>query len=93
ANAVVMLGGMKELGAVSEEEHRAVLNMVQSFDFKMKVFVGQEFAFVSSQDPSAMWFATSEDAKQYFESNILKDCTILIKGSNSTKMGTLEETL
>jgi len=93
ANAVVMLGGMKELGAVSEEEHRAVLNMVQSFDFKMKVFVGQEFAFVSSQDPSAMWFATSEDAKQYFESNILKDCTILIKGSNSTKMGILEETL
>ena len=93
SNAVVMLGGMKELGATSEQEHREVLRMAQGFNFAKMVFVGPEFAFVCQSDKNALWFATSQEAKQYFEANPLKDCTILIKGSNSTKMGVMEETL
>ncbi len=57
------------------------------------VFVGDEFAFVKTLKDNMMWFATSQDAKHFFADNPLNDCTILIKGSNSTKMGVLEEIL
>ena len=93
SNAVVMLGGMKELGATSEQEHREVVAMAQSFGFSKMVFVGEEFAFVKGLADSVLWFATSQDAKQYFADNPLNDCTILIKGSNSTKMGILVDSL
>ena len=92
-NAVVMLGGMKELGPTSEQEHRNVVEMAQSFGFSKMVFVGEEFAFVKGLADNVLWFATSQDAKQYFADNPLNDCTILIKGSNSTKMGILEDSL
>ena len=93
ANAVVMLGGMKELGPTSEQEHREVVAMAQSFAFSKMVFVGEEFAFVKGLADNVLWFATSQDAKQYFADNPLNDCTILIKGSNSTKMGILVDSL
>lgn len=92
-NSVVMLGGMKELGQVSEQEHRQVVELVMGFGFGKMVFVGEEFAFVKTLKDNMMWFATSQDAKQFFADNPLNDCTILIKGSNSTKMGVLEEIL
>jgi len=93
SNAVVMLGGMRELGPTSEQEHRNVVDMVQSFGFSKMVFVGEEFAFVKGLADNVLWFATSQDAKQYFVDKPLNDCTILIKGSNSTRMGILEEIL
>ena len=92
-NSVVMLGGMKELGATSEQEHREIFELAESFGFSRMVFVGDEFAFVNGLGDNVLWFANSQEAKQYFTDNPLKDCTILVKGSNSTKMGAIVDGL
>ena len=92
-NKVVMLGGMKELGTGSMAEHQNIVKLVESFRFLKKVFVGEEFSFVKGMDAETLWFATSSEARDYFASDRLCDCTILVKGSNSTKMWILEEVL
>ncbi len=92
-NSVVMLGGMKELGDTSEQEHRDVFRLAGSYGFSLMVFVGDEFSFVKGMEDNVIWFATSREAKRFFANNLLNDCTILIKGSNSTRMGLLVESL
>lgn len=92
-NRVVMLGGMKELGADSMKEHRNIVQLVENCHFAKNVFVGEEFSFVKGNNASTLWFATSSEAREHFSKNRLENCTILVKGSNSTKMWILEEIL
>lgn len=87
---VVMLGGMKELGADSVLEHRRVVDMVEASGFDSIVLVGAEFEGMS---PSALWFADSDQARAYFESHPLSGATILLKGSNGSRMWLIEQAL
>lgn len=89
---VVVLGEMKELGVDSELEHKQVVEQLRNYIFANKVFVGRGFSFVQ-QDADCMWFANIEEAKEYFKNNPISDATILLKGSNSVRVGALEEIL
>ena len=91
-NKVVVLGEMKELGVDSELEHKQVLEQLRNYTFANKVFVGGGFSFVQ-QDADCMWFANIEEAKEYFKNNPISNATILLKGSNSVRVGALEEIL
>lgn len=89
---VVMLGGMKELGAESEREHQQLVQRLRYCHFESVVLVGDEFAFAKTE-PTVMHFANVEQAKQHFTAHPLSEKTILIKGSNGTRMWLLEEIL
>lgn len=89
---VVMLGGMKELGAESNAEHRRIMDLVCRCDFDGVVLIGEEFAF-ARQWPAVLWFADSAEACAHFSDKPLSGAAILLKGSNSNHMWELEKVL
>lgn len=87
-----ILGDMKELGDASEEEHKKVVETLAKSDFENIWLVGDEFAkavkaLYSEGDASVFTlFPTVEEVKAEIAANKPKGYTILIKGSNSTKL-------
>ena len=90
-----ILGGMKELGAESQAEHQAIADRLEAHPDIETILVGPEFGFIHD-NPSysrLLWFADVEAAKAYLQAHPLTHRTILLKGSNSTRMWLLEEVL
>lgn len=87
----VFMGAMRELGDVSEEEHRNCLELMKSKNFEQIALVGKEYkAFAGNDVP---WFETSSELREYLFSHPCSDCLILIKGSRTTKMEIIEDVL
>ncbi len=85
-----ILGDMKELGAVSEEEHIKVIKKIQDAGCKA-IFIGPEFIKYSK-----FIYPSFELVDQLIESSELEsifNCKILIKGSRSVKLEKLESYL
>lgn len=82
-NKVVMVGGMKELGDESPEEHRKIVELIKQTVWKQVVLVGEEFR---DYHADYLFFESSEDAARWFSSEGLENCLILIKGSRGTMM-------
>jgi len=82
---VVFLGEMAELGNESEQEHKQLVDLVKSMNFEKVILVGQKFSPHISALP-ASYFLSSADAAQWTKDQNIRDATILIKGSRSSKM-------
>ena len=91
-NKVAMLGGMKELGEESQKEHEAIVNRLLAHPEICAVLIGPEFAF-AEENPSIQYFPDSDVAVAYFAKHPLSGATVLLKGSNSTRMWKLEGVL
>ncbi len=91
-NKVAMLGGMRELGSESLKEHEAIVNRLLAHPEICAVLIGPEFAFAEGQ-PNVLHFPSSDVAVEYFAEHPLSGATVLLKGSNSTRMWKLEEVL
>ena len=92
---VLILGDMLELGPDSEAEHKAVLKKALSITDTVYL-VGGEFDNALRQSRSkngAKCFATSDKLKEFLAGNPLDGCTILVKGSNGTRLQGLQEIL
>lgn len=74
-----ILGAMKELGDASIEEHQKIIDKVRSYSFDQVWLVGEEFG-------DAMTHKDIEAVKASIAQQKPKGYTILIKGSNSTKL-------
>jgi UDP-N-acetylmuramoyl-tripeptide--D-alanyl-D-alanine ligase len=86
---VLILGFMAELGTHETQEHKDLVELVGSYDFDACFWVGHAYKpFVDSN-----WFATTADAKAYFEHNTIGAEQILIKGSRSTGLEILTDLL
>lgn len=85
SDKVLILGDMKELGEDSETEHQKVLALIQSLGFTKAYFVGSEFAKVAGSVFSKC-FENVESLAEYLTADPISDSTILIKGSNSTRL-------
>ena len=83
---VLILGDMKELGEDSDAEHIKVLNQIKSLGFLECYFVGSEFAKVAPSLDFTQCFSDVDLLAEYLQSNPIANSTILIKGSNSTKL-------
>ena len=91
-NKVVILGAMKELGADSDYEHRNVVDIINKYSFDKIILIGHEFAFAQDmQNDNFKWFATTIEAKNFLTNYNITNSTILLKGSNSMKIDSLEE--
>ncbi len=86
-NKLCILGDMKELGESSGEEHKKILELLSDYGFKKVWLVGEEFR--KCVDDMSLPFHTFADVKElnnYISTNRPSNGTILIKGSNSTRL-------
>jgi UDP-N-acetylmuramoyl-tripeptide--D-alanyl-D-alanine ligase len=89
-NKMLILGEMRELGADSQQEHQRIVQLIQDYGFQDVLLVGEEFiktggAFRCFSDVNAL--------SEVLKAHQPQDKTILIKGSNGTKLFTLPELL
>jgi UDP-N-acetylmuramoyl-tripeptide--D-alanyl-D-alanine ligase len=80
---LAVLGGMKELGEVSREEHEAILEQVARLGLRA-VFVGPEFTQLST--PGMVSYPDARSALEAFMQKPLTGHLILVKGSRGTKL-------
>lgn len=83
---LAVLGGMKELGAESSAEHRAVHALVKSLGLEA-LFVGPEFMELAGSGITV--HPNVEAALEAFRQKPLTGHLILVKGSRGTKLETL----
>ena len=93
---VVLLGDMRELGEDSVKEHIRIVEKLQDCGLTHACLVGEEFrkALAETGTPAFVkWFATSDDLAAALAERPLTGATVLVKGSNSMKMGKVIPTL
>lgn len=86
---MVILGDMRELGAESLEEHKRVIEQLQGMKLERIWLVGEEFERACSQllvTGSIRNFKDVEAVKEAIKEKPICNSTILIKGSNGTKL-------
>ena len=87
AHKMVILGDMRELGSASYEEHKRIVRQLEGMDLERIWLVGSEFEMVAGSGMRV--FKDVEAVKAALQEEAISDTTILIKGSNSTKLYTL----
>ena len=85
---MLILGDMRELGEVSQAEHRRIVEELRKYGFTEVWLVGSEFAQVA-QGSGFRLFPDVEAVKEALKSKPVKGKTVLIKGSNSIRLNTL----
>ncbi len=90
AHKMVILGDMRELGDASIEEHQHVIDYLKKMDLEDVWLVGDEFA---KTDCDFRKFHDVEEVKTAITSQSPEGKTILIKGSNGTKLFQLPDLL
>jgi len=80
---ILMLGAMMELGEVSQAEHEQLVILMQQYNWKEVVLVGEGF-----KDCHGLYhyFSDSEKAGLWLKAQDYKGVQILVKGSRSMKM-------
>lgn len=82
---IAIIGDMRELGSVSEEEHRKMVSLVQNLQIDTVVFVGPEFAKVT-REGNYIHFDHAAEAKTWFQKQAPSGALILLKGSRGIRL-------
>ena len=93
---IALLGDMRELGEDSVKEHVKILKKLDDCGLTHACLVGDEFrkALDEAGTPDYVkWFPTSDDLASALAQRPLSGATVLVKGSNSLKMGKVLPTL
>ncbi|GAC1379735.1 MAG: UDP-N-acetylmuramoyl-tripeptide--D-alanyl-D-alanine ligase [Ginsengibacter sp.] len=83
ANKILMLGAMMELGDESVAEHKALVALIDKYDWDNVVLVGSSFKELNHKYTQ---LNDSSEAKQWFQDHKIENSAVLIKGSRSMKM-------
>lgn len=83
AKKVLLLGGMAELGEESLAEHKAIVELIDQYQWENVVLVGGDY---SKLNHPYLNFSNSEQARDWYRKQGFTDTHILIKGSRSMKM-------
>lgn len=91
AHKMVILGDMRELGEGSLEEHRRVVRRLQEMNLERIWLVGEEFGKAAAEGMRV--FSDVEAVKEALGEVTPRHATILIKGSNGTKLWQLPDAI
>lgn len=83
-NKFLILGDMLELGDYSEEEHQAIIQLLESKHLEEYALVGKHFSKTRTQNIPK--FETVEQAADFLKHYPLNGYTILLKGSRGIKL-------
>lgn len=86
---VCILGDMFELGSISEEEHKRMVELAVSAGFDLAVFIGERYEKHATSGGS--FFRSKPDFETFLKGLSLTDAIILIKGSRKMALETLVE--
>ena len=92
-NKILILSDMNELGKNSKEEHIRMGNLIESLDIKDCYLVGEKMKFAYKVLNNSKWYKDVEELKNFLNSIEINNSDILIKGSRSFKLETLEKTI
>ncbi len=92
-NKVLILGDMKELGAVSVEEHQRVLDQLVNLSFLTVFLIGYEFAACLQKPVGFVFLSDVEALNEYLQTSPLNDSLVLLKGSHSIHLEKLKDLL
>lgn len=88
---VLILGGMKELGAQSAEEHVKLLTLIERLGgWERVLLIGAEFSAAAS---SYEWYPDRQSASLALQTRPVRNSHILVKGSRSNGLERLVEVL
>ena len=91
-HSMAIIGGMHELGDDECDEHRRVVEQLAGSGVGQVLLVGPEWNAL--EVPGNMQrFDDTEAVKAWLTANPVTDATILVKGSNTNRLWTLEELL
>jgi UDP-N-acetylmuramoyl-tripeptide--D-alanyl-D-alanine ligase len=88
---LLLLGDMFELGEYSREEHQKLIDLLLEYKFDNVILVGE--AFFNSENNNYLKFKTTAECRNYLTNKRFVGNTVLIKGSRSMAMETLQEAL
>lgn len=81
---------MRELGAESAAEHQKIVDFIKACEFEKVIFVGNLFCCSRTFIPDIL---NAQELYRHYRPISLKDYTILIKGSNGIKLGSVADYL
>ena len=85
---IIILGGMKELGSYSNEEHKKLFELAENFVFDEVILFGEEFKnIIPGKGISTVHF---DELVNYLYSIELHNSFILVKGSRANRLERLE---
>jgi UDP-N-acetylmuramoyl-tripeptide--D-alanyl-D-alanine ligase len=82
-NKTLLLGAMAELGEESLEEHKAIIELIQKYQWKNVVLVGGDFLKIKHPFLS---FNNSTEAANWVKEQDFQNAHLLVKGSRSMRM-------
>lgn len=89
---MAIIGGMHELGRDERKEHERLVEQLADCHLDRCLLVGPEFDGISLPHPMQQ-FADTEAVRAWLQANPVGNATILVKGSNTNRLWTLEELL
>ena len=89
---ILCIGDMAELGEDSADEHRRIVEIVKTIPTDQVILVGKNFGFFSGQ-LKCLHFENSETAADWVKKHPFSNKQILIKGSRSSKMEKILESI
>ena len=89
---VAIIGAMRELGDASEEEHSKLVKELSDCHLEQCILIGHEFDGITLPTNMTLLHST-EEAADLLRDKKLQGKTILVKGSNSNRLWTLEPLL
>ena len=89
---MAIIGGMHELGADERKEHELLVAELEAIHPDQCLLVGAEFDGINLS-PSMLRFDDTDSVRAWLQANPVTGATILVKGSNTNRLWTLEELL
>ena len=89
---MAIIGGMHELGHEEHKEHKRVVEQLDECGLSQVLLVGPEWEGIKLSD-NMQPFADTEAVRSWLLENPVSGATILVKGSNTNRLWTLEEVL
>ncbi len=82
----VILGDMLEMGKEAEKEHQFIFRKVMEQNYDLNIFVGSHFSEIIPENSPAQVFENAEEAAQWLKKHLIKNYTVLVKGSRGIEL-------
>ena len=92
ARKVAIIGGMHELGRDEHKEHQRLVELLAECGLDQCLLVGPKFDGLTLPHPMRH-FADTDTLRAHLQQHPIAGATVLVKGSNSNRLWTLEELL
>ena len=92
-NKLLIIGEMRELGAISAESHKNIVELMKKNYFPQVFLVGPSFETIANNYPFTRYFPDTDTLIEYLKVHEIRHAFILIKGSRGNKLERITEYL